>query len=388
VSEFKSPVPTRPAPTLSRRACLAFLALAPACSRRKPGKGFAGYAFVANSAGGAVAVVDLTALAVVRHIRLDGNPHQVLTRADADGVIAVLPAEAEVVKIDTTRLAVQAKRKLPVTPGYAALEPASERLWLLAAGAPRIVALTASALRLERIVDLPHEGVDFDFGPPQSSAAGLIAISTGDFGEVLLLRAASGRIEHRVKIGGQLGSLRFRSDGRHLLIANRSAREIAIHDLEYNRLVVRLPLSVQPDHLVMKDDGGQLFIAGAGTDAVVTVYPYQTEIGSFTLAGRAPGFMTTSRAPDYLFVANPQSNNVTIVNIATQKVIAVAPVGKQPCFVAVTPNSEYALVLSRDSGDMAVLHIGSMAARRSKSVPVLTMIPVGSEPVSAVVRGA
>jgi YVTN family beta-propeller protein len=118
----------------------------------------------------------------------------------------------------------------------------------------------------------------------------------------------------------------------------------------------------------------------------VTVYPYQTEVGSTMLAGRAPGMMAASLFPSYLFVANPVSNTVTILNVATQKVMGAVQVGREPGFLTVTPNQEYALALNRISGDMSVLHIPSLSARRTKAASLFTQVPVGSEPVAAVVR--
>ena len=45
------------------------------------------------------------------------------------------------------------------------------------------------------------------------------------------------------------------------------------------------------------------------------------------------------------------------------------------------------VALARDDRPgLAVLHVGSLTARRTRSVPILTMVPVGSQPVSAVVR--
>jgi DNA-binding beta-propeller fold protein YncE len=121
-------------------------------------------------------------------------------------------------------------------------------------------------------------------------------------------------------------------------------------------------------------------------DAVVVVYTYQTEVGSTILAGHAPGFLVASTEPDYLFVANPGSASVTIISIRQHRVMAAATVGAEPCHISVTPGSEYALVLNRQSGDMAVLHVRTLTAQKTRSVPILTMVPVGSRPVSAVVR--
>jgi DNA-binding beta-propeller fold protein YncE len=120
---------------------------------------------------------------------------------------------------------------------------------------------------------------------------------------------------------------------------------------------------------------------------VVIVYPYRGEVDKTVLAGHAPGAMAAS--DDFLFVASPQSGDVSILRIATQKVIAVQNVGSDPGFIAVTPDGLYALVLNRKSGDVAVLRVDLIAPNRYKerAAKLLTVIPVGSKPVSAAVRG-
>ncbi len=127
-------------------------------------------------------------------------------------------------------------------------------------------------------------------------------------------------------------------------------------------------------------------------DAVAIVFPFQTQVAETILAGNAPGPMAASHqsqdTPEYLFVTNPQAGQVTILNIATRKVMAVAPVGADPGTVVITPDNQFALVLNRKSGDMAVLLIQSAAKRTKFPAALLTMIPVGSNPVSAVVRRA
>jgi len=62
------------------------------------------------------------------------------------------------------------------------------------------------------------------------------------------------------------------------------------------------------------------------------------------------------------------------------------PVGADPGAVVITPDNRYALVLNRKSGDVAVLRASTLAGQRFKWA-LLTVIPVGSRPVSAAVRG-
>jgi YVTN family beta-propeller protein len=356
-----------------------------ACSRKT--RGFSGLAFIANQGGRAVAVVNLAALALVRHVHLDADPTVVLTGPARPAVYALTPRTATLYDIDPVALAVQRRARLGSEPSQIRLQPDGAALWAVCAGGRQLVRIPADTFRPDRPIPLPLPAADFDFGPADGPAAGLIAVSFGDAGEAALISLKTGRAVHSFQQGSALGKLRFRKDGMLLMAGDVGANRLAIFDVPRRRLAVQLPLPLRPEFFCFKADLGQLFLSGRGMDAVVAVYTYQTEIGATMLAGRAPGFLAaSSSAPDYLFAANPTSGNVTILDIQSQRVIAVATVGKEPCHIAITPNNEYALVLNRQSGDMAVLHVGTLVARRTRSIPILTMVPVGSEPVSAVVR--
>ena len=126
-------------------------------------------------------------------------------------------------------------------------------------------------------------------------------------------------------------------------------------------------------------------MTGEGMDGVVVVYPYHTEVAETVLAGHAPGAMAASEF--LLFIASPQSGDVSILSIATHRVIGVVQVGNDPGFIAVTPDDQFALVLNRKSGDVAVLRVGGITPNRYKSAALFTVIQVGSRPISAAIRG-
>jgi hypothetical protein len=58
-----------------------------------------------------------------------------------------------------------------------------------------------------------------------------------------------------------------------------------------------------------------------------------------------------------------------------------------------TPDGQYALVLDEKSGDMAVVRVLALGtspnggARKFKSAPIFTLIPVGDRPVGAALVG-
>ena len=360
---------------------MAGAALAGAGCGSKRKAGFAGYAFVANEDGQAIAAVDLTAFAVIRHIRLEAKPTDVASGRSVPAVYALTPANGTVHEIATDHLEV--RRKLARGSTAVSMRVRGPNLLVLYRNPRRLTAIDMDRFAPSYEIALPGEPLEFDV----SGDGEIAAVTHGREGRFSLIDLATRKVR-TVDAGTDLGIVRFQSDGRALIAADKGRRMLLIYDVPTARLITRLPLAVSPDHFCFNADGGQLFVTGEGLDAVVVVYPYHTpQVAETVLAGRGPAGMAASNTqPPYLFVSNPSSGEVTILNITTRRVVAVAAVGAEPGFIGVTPDQQYALVLNRKSGDMAVLRIHADIANRQKSAGLLTMIPVGSKPVSAAIR--
>ncbi|HXQ73340.1 MAG TPA: hypothetical protein VN844_22760 [Pyrinomonadaceae bacterium] len=51
-------------------------------------------------------------------------------------------------------------------------------------------------------------------------------------------------------------------------------------------------------------------------------------------------------------MANQTGNDVSVINAATNAVLATVPVGAEPTGIAITPNGAFAYVVNRTSGSM------------------------------------
>lgn len=347
------------------------------CRKRKA-TGYSGYCFVANQDGHSLAVVDLTTFRLWKPIALDRAPSMVLPHPRQPELFA-LAAEAGVIyRIDVASLAVVRRVRAGNQAVSMRLSPRGDALWVLYRDPAALVELSLDTLDSRRRIPLPAAPDDFDISPDAraavaSSAAGIVTIAS-------LERAV---IERTVTLGGQPAIVRFQQKGAQIVAGSRSDRSLMMADVATGRLIVRLPLPIQPQHFCFSADEGQLFVTGQGKDAVVIAYPYQTEIGETILAGRAPAGMAV--VGPYLLVANPETNCVTVLDINYRKLAAVVQVGQEPHEILITPDDQYALVLNQKSGDLAVIRIAALAARRFKSAPLFTLIPVGQKPVSAAV---
>jgi hypothetical protein len=364
---------------VTRRAVLA-LPFAAACSR--PRTEFRGYAFIANEEGHAVAAVDLEALAVARHIPLDGAPVEVIAlQRTKPFVYALTPENGAIQEIQADRLSFT--RKLAVGSQAISMRVTQDEraMYVLTKEPKALVRVSLDRFAVDWKLPLSEDPHDLAVARDGKT----VAVSAGRSVRFVDLNAR--RLGDPLGSPADIGVVHFLSDSRTLVAANRGERLLSLYEVASSRLIAHLPIAVRPDNLCLSNDGGQLFVTGEGMDGVVIVYPYRGEVDKTVLAGHAPGAMAAS--DDFLFVASPQSGDVSILRIATQKVIAVQNVGSDPGFIAVTPDGLYALVLNRKSGDVAVLRVDLIAPNRYKerAAKLLTVIPVGSKPVSAAVRG-
>jgi YVTN family beta-propeller protein len=259
-----------------------------------------------------------------------------------------------------------------------------QSLWVLDAGGLTQIALDRP--RITAHIPLPYPASDFDVSTKGRAAVVLQDRSQHPARGLLgMVRLSSGTLERTAPVGPSPGLVCFQQNGEQVLVGDTSDRSLSILNTALVKLVVRLRLPMQPARFCSTADGGQLFITGPGMDAVAIVFPYTTEMGETILAGSAPGAMAISESPQYLFVANPLAGTVTVLDIDTRKLVAVVAVGIEPRHIVLTPDDTYALVLDGKSGDLAVIRIAALAARRNKVAPLFTVIPVGGRPVSAAV---
>src|SRR5581483_6979405 len=170
----------------TRRNFLAGAALAATgCQQHKA---FSGYAFVANSEGGAVAAVDLGAFAVARHIRVSGAPTAVTADQQTQRVFVLTPDNGSLHEIRADRLALT--RSNSVARKALAMRLAAGSVYVLCSDPARVVAVSTSSFRTMWSVDLPARPVDFDLSPDGR----LLAISYGAANAVQFLDVASRRL--------------------------------------------------------------------------------------------------------------------------------------------------------------------------------------------------
>ena len=378
-------------PLISRRALLVSSAAAAACTRPKA-QPFFGYCFVANQDSRSIGVVDLTRFRTRRQIPLDAAPSQVLARPKTTSAYVLAPANGTIYEIEAGLLTITRRVRAGNTAVAMRISRDGKALWVLYRDPAGLVEIPFETMRPGRRIRLSTPPVDFDLSRETDDAC-VVATTARTISVVSLAKSSLSRT---IQAATEPSLARFRMDGTQLITGSQSDRSLTIYDVPTGKTVVHLPLSIAPREFCFTADGGHLYVSGDGMDAVVSVFPYRTEVWETLLAGHAPGAMAiaeSDRPPAYLLVANPDADRVTVLDVETGNLVALVQVGQEPRTIVITPDNEYALVLNEKSGDMAVIRIFSLGGnqvggdrvKRYKSAPLFTMIPVGERPVSAAV---
>ena len=189
------------------------LAAMAGCASKKAA-GFPGYAFVANQEGEAVAAVDLTAFAVVTHIRIEGRPTEVIAHPQHPSVFVLTPENGTLHEIDSGKLAFKRKLAVGATAHSMRLEPDGKSIWVLTRKPNQLLRVSLQNFKVDAILVLPAEPVDIDVVREGNRAA----VSFGAVAAPVIVNLTSQQIEATVKAVTPVSIVRLQSDGKQLSI--------------------------------------------------------------------------------------------------------------------------------------------------------------------------
>ena len=379
-----------PAHGVTRREVIVTTSLAAcfACSRRRA-TGFPGSALITLAGENSLAFVDLNTFHLSHKLDLGSPPSAV--SADQERAYVLTPATGTVHLVDPDRYQTIGAVHLGARIDLLRLTPTRGRIVGASQGHRELVIADVLTRKLLRRVKLEASPIDIDIPLHPKSGRIRAAISEGSSGVVELVDLETGS-QRKCQLAAQLGSIRFRDDGRILFVANYSDRTLVVLDGETLQTISELSLPLRPENLCFTADQGQLFVSGSGMDGIAIVFVFDTiEVDQTVLAGRAPGAMACSASPKYLFVASRTGSEISILNIDSRKTIALAQAGERPSRIVITPDQQYALILDEGSGDMSAIRIPSIRGNRLRSPGIATasssggaslfaMIPVGQAP--------
>jgi len=129
---------------------------------------------------------------------------------------------------------------------------------------------------------------------------------------------------------------------------------VAVVDTALPGLLTYLRLGRDPQWMLLKPDGGELYVSNA--DGTVSVVNTTTnEVSDTMAAGLGAGAMAVDAGGNFLYVANATAGTVSVISIADRRTQAVIHVGQQPRSLALDPAGLLLFAADAVSDDVAVM---------------------------------
>ncbi|MBK8969016.1 MAG: beta-propeller fold lactonase family protein [Lewinellaceae bacterium] len=152
---------------------------------------------------------------------------------------------------------------------------------------------------------------------------------------------------------------------------------LVVIDAGTNTVSATLPLSITPRGIVVHPDGSRIYVSqadilgtgvsviDAGSNTLITTIPFPVGKGAEGIAISPDG--------SWLYVANQSSDEVTVIETATNTIVATIPVGDSPHSVVVSPDGSRVYTTNENTGDVSVIDAATNT--------VIATIPVGIGPI-------
>ncbi len=192
--------------------------------------------------------------------------------------------------------------------------------------------------------------------------------------------AGSSSLLHSINIGTGLAVPVVSPDGKKVYATADAASKVVVIDLENQRVAAEIPVSSVPWGAAMTPDGAKVYVGSRGLESVISVI----ETASNTVKKKIqlsapPAFQSTwpwgvaiNPSGTKVYVANNLTNNVAVINTATDALIKTIPAGEQPRWVTITPDGKHVYVSNSRSGTVSIIDSGTDA--------VIKTVTVGTDP--------
>lgn len=318
-----------------------------------------GTVWVANEYGNSISVIDTRTNEVITTLTGIAGPHNLQVAPDGRTVWAVSGADSIAIKIDATSYALMGTVPTGEHPAHVILTPDGSTVYVTNGGENTVTAIDAETMAVVATVPVgesPH-------GARPSPDGQWIYVANANGTTLSVIETAANTRAADIEVGERPVQVAFSPDGAFVYVSLNGDNALGKVDVATRTLVGTVEVGVGPIQVFVTPDNRYVLVANQGTesDPGTTVSLVDTE--TFTVVntletGQGAHGVVVEPAGNYAYITNIYADNVAVLDLTTQEVIASIPVGSGPNGIsfssvpAVVPSAqEIALEIAQASGE-------------------------------------
>jgi YVTN family beta-propeller protein len=112
------------------------------------------------------------------------------------------------------------------------------------------------------------------------------------------------------------------------------------------------------------------YVTNINSNTVSVIDPATNTVVATIPAGTTPLGIAVTPNGSFAYVTNPDSNNVSVISAASNTVVATVPVGSGPVEIAITPNGAFAYVVNLGDNTVSVINTATNLVTATISAPL------------------
>jgi DNA-binding beta-propeller fold protein YncE len=336
------------------------------------------YAYV-STADGSLTVVDLAKLQAVGRIAVGTDISDLREHAKRDEIWGVCSGGGFAFVLDTHS---QQITRIPVgaLPYSLEFSPSGDRIYTTAAGSDQLVAIDSAS---RQVFGRAHTNPE----PVQARLASdgrNIVVVNRRAGALSIHDARTLQLLTTVHVIPQPDEVVITPDSSLAFVMSRTQKRVSVVDLERAVLITNLELAGKPTQMLLKPDGGEIFVISPDAHGLQAINTWTHEVADSMLLGSAPATAIVTPDESEMYVADRAASRVIPVDIYNRRLLGrPIPVGSAPALMRFSPVDSGAqpamlLVVDESSDDLAVI--------RTRSDSLITLVPLGSRPQRIAVK--
>ena len=338
------------------------------------------YVYVTNGGSDTVTVLDVVNVRVDRELPVGHNPVAIAASPTHNEIYVVnsgaAGANGSVSVIDAEHNAVIATIPVHLQPVSIDLNSAGTLAYVANSGSNSISVIDLDARRELAQIPAGVQPVAARLAPDGKS----LVVANQGANSVTIIDASTNK--PRAAFGGCPGASEvvIVPDSSKAFVPCSTGHQVMVvalaqpdaHPVQPDRLETLMDVGHAPVDLALKPDGGEIFASNSLSDSVSEIYNTTDEVGDTYMIGNNPVRGIVSRDNSLLYVANLNSQEVTVYSIDDGKRIGSVSVGDSPSAMAFSAAGHLLFVADQRSGDVAVV--------RTSTQSLFTLLPAGRDP--------
>lgn len=207
---------------------------------------------------------------------------------------------------------------------------------------------------------------------------------------VSVIDTSTDEIIHTISVGFKPSFMTITSDGAKVYVANQNSQSVSVISTNTDMVTDIISVGFRPYFVSITPDGAKAYVVNSFSNTV-SVFDTSTDKVIKTIrVSDTPLFITITPDGAKAYVVNSFSNSISVIDTSIDKVIEIIQVGNKPYFLVITPDGTKAYVTNSGCNYLTGNENNSIITRGGHSNTisvidistdkVIKIIPVGNKP--------